>query len=108
VEVNSKASHVETEKSLSIVNKLLSTRLLQPMTVKLKDLGMPMIKIHECVNVIENCFDEKDIPTSGLAVKTSSNCFTTSGGEIGSISAPSIEMGTLTAESSSSNKSICE
>lgn len=43
----------------------------------------------------------KDIRTSVFAVKTSSNCFTTSGGEMGSISAPSIEMGTLTAASSS-------
>lgn len=49
----------------------------------------------------------KDIPTSDFAVKTSSNCFTTSGGDIWSISAPSIEIGTLTAEKSSSrNRSL--
>lgn len=78
------------------------------MTVIPKDLGMSMIKIHEWVKCHWRLFDEKDIPTSGLAVKTSSNCFTTSGGEIGSISAPRIEMGTLTAESSSSNISISE
>lgn len=37
-----------------------------------------------------------DLPTSGLAAKTSSNCFKTSGGDILSISAPSTAIGTLT------------
>lgn len=38
------------------------------------------------------------LPTSGLAFKASSNFFKSSGGDILSTSAPSIEIGTLTAE----------
>lgn len=37
-------------------------------------------------------------PTSGLAFKAISNCMTSSGGDLLSISAPNIEIGTLTAE----------
>ena len=39
-----------------------------------------------------------DFLTSGLAAKTSSNCFKNSGGECRSISAPSTTIGTLTPE----------
>ena len=39
-----------------------------------------------------------DLPTLDWAVRTSSYCFKSSGGQKSSISAPSIEMGTLTPE----------
>lgn len=39
-----------------------------------------------------------EVLTSGLAFKAASNCFTSSGGDIWSISAPSIDRGTLTPE----------
>lgn len=45
-----------------------------------------------------------DLPTSDLALKTSSNCFRSSGGDSWSISAPSMAIGTLTPEIDSNNE----
>jgi hypothetical protein len=50
-----------------------------------------------CV-MVNNHKKKEDSLTSGLAAKTCSNCLMTSGGVIGSSSAPSIAIGILTPE----------
>ena len=50
-------------------------------------------KLNRLLDESSNCF-----PTPGLAVKISSNCFMSAGGDIWSISAPKTAVGTLTPE----------
>jgi hypothetical protein len=53
--------------------------------------------------MMEDNHERKSNLTTGLADRISSNCFTSSGGESLSISAPSIEIGMLTPEFKNNN-----
>jgi len=53
--------------------------------------------------MVNNHKKKEDSLTSDLAAKTCSNCFMTSGGVIGSSSAPSIAIGILTPERKTDN-----